>query len=462
MKYNYARKERQLKFSIKKLNKFLENPNKDLENSIAKLTLKIKKLVNELTKVFSKAKLSRIIGAASIFLGLTFSNTTNAQSFAPPVENPFGLDTISGSYIFIPEFADMDGDGDLDILVGGQVYNPSSSQYAPTAGGLYYFENTGTSSSPLFSPGQLSPFGLDTSSSTLGLISPTLADLDGDGDLDLITFGDFPFINIEYYENTGDASSPVFSSPVQNPFGINMGIIDDYSIGSSIADLDGDGDLDLLVRSYSGNLDYFENIGTSTAPQFAPKTTNPFGLIPLNDSTFGSSELMDIDRDGDLDLMVGSYNVTTYAGIFEYFENIGTNTAPQFAPKTTNPFGLTGTYEYNFLTSADLDNDGDLDILSCEYYGVFQYFENTELNTNIEEKNADIVKVYPNPFNDEVFLETLNNAKNIEVFDVLGKKVVAIENVTNRVSLQNLKPGLYSFKINFTDGTYQTKQIQKK
>lgn len=61
-----------------------------------------------------------------------------------------------------------------------------------------------------------------------------------------------------------------------------------------------------------------------------------------------------------------------------------------------------------------------------------------------------------------MFLETLNNAKNIEVFDVLGKKVVAFENVTNRVSLQNLKPGLYSFKINFTDGTYQTKQIQKK
>ena len=461
MKYNYARKERQLKFSIKKLNKFLENPNKDLENSIAKLTLKIKKLVNELTKVFSKAKLSRIIGAASIFLGLTFSNTTNAQSFASPVENPFGLDTISESYILIPEFADMDGDGDLDILVGGQVYNPSSSQYTPDPGGFYYFENTGTSSSPLFSPGQLSPFGLDTSSSTYGIMSPTLVDLDGDGDLDLIN----SFINIEYYENTGDASSPVFSSPVQNPFGINFGInmgITNFNTGTTLADLDGDGDFDLLTTSIYGNLNYFENIGTSTAPQFAPKTTNPFGLTPSTDSISGYPELMDIDRDGDLDLMVGSYNETTYAGIFEYFENIGTNTVPQFAPKTTNPFGLTGTYGYNYLTSADLDNDGDLDVLSCEYYGVFQYFENTELNTNIEETNADIVKVYPNPFNDEVFLETLNNAKNIEVFDVLGKKVVAIENVTNRVSLQNLKPGLYSFKINFTDGTYQTKQIQKK
>ena len=458
MKYNYARKERQLKFSIKKLNKFLENPNKDLENSIAKLTLKIKKLVNELTKVFSKAKLSRIIGAASIFLGLTFSNTTNAQSFAPPVENPFGLDTITGSFIQIPEFADMDGDGDLDILVGGLVYNPSGGQYTPYSGAFYYFENTGTSSSPLFSPGQLSPFGLDTTSLTYGFMSPILVDLDGDGDLDLIN----SFANIEYYENTGDASSPVFSSPVQNPFGLNMGLTFDFNTGSTLADLDGDGDFDLLTTSYYGNLNYFENIGTSTAPQFASKTTNPFGLTPSPDSISGYPELMDIDRDGDLDLMVGSYNVTTYAGVFEYFENIGTNTAPQFAPKTTNPFGLTGTYEYNYLTSADLDNDGDLDILSCEYYGVFQYFENTELNTNIEEKNADIVKVYPNPFNDEVFLETLNNAKNIEVFDVLGKKVVAIENVTNRVSLQNLKPGLYSFKINFTDGTYQTKQIQKK
>jgi hypothetical protein len=417
-------------------------------------------LVNELTNVFSKAKLARIIGAASLFLGLTFSNTTNAQSFASPVENPFGLDTISESVLQIPEFADMDSDGDLDILVGGQVYN-SSSQYTPPLGGFYYFENTGTSSSPLFSPGQLSPFGLDTSSSTYGIMSPTLVDLDGDGDLDLIN----SFINIEYYENTGDASSPVFSSPVQNPFGLNFGInmgLTEVNTGSTLADLDGDGDFDLLTTSYYGNLNYFENIGTSTAPQFAPKTTNPFGLTPSTDSISGYPELMDIDRDGDLDLMVGSYNVTTYAGLFEYFENIGTNTVPQFAPKTTNPFGLTGTYEYNYLTSADLDNDGDLDVLSCEYYGVFQYFENTELNTNIEETNADIVKVYPNPFNDEVFLETLNNAKNIEVFDVLGKKVVAIENVTNRVSLQNLKPGLYSFKINFTDGTYQTKQIQKK
>jgi hypothetical protein len=85
--------------------------------------------------------------------------------------NPF--DGVDVGNLSTPSFADLDGDGDLDAVVGD------------INGILHYFENTGSAIAPAFTArtGAANPFnGVDVG----GLSVPGFADLDGDGDLDAI------------------------------------------------------------------------------------------------------------------------------------------------------------------------------------------------------------------------------------------------------------------------------------
>ena len=120
---------------------------------------------------------------------------------------------------------------------------------------LSYFENTGSASAPAYlQVGGSTPFGLpDTGSFS----APALGDLDGDGDLDLlvgVNSGRF-----KYYENTGDASSAAFVRVGGNaPFGLP----DTGDLSTpALVDIDADGDLDLFVGNLDGGMRYFKNIG---------------------------------------------------------------------------------------------------------------------------------------------------------------------------------------------------------
>ncbi len=158
--------------------------------------------------------------------------------FDTPVTNPFGLSNI-GSFA-IPTFADIDGDGDLDAFLGEDY------------GDTIFFENTGTPSSPSFETPDTNPFGL----SNVGYFAvPTFADIDGDGDLDVFignNYGDTFF-----FENTGTPSSPSFETPDSNPFGLsNIGSF----AAPTFADIDGDGDLDVFLGEDYGDTIFFNNL----------------------------------------------------------------------------------------------------------------------------------------------------------------------------------------------------------
>ena len=212
-----------------------------------------------------------------------------------------------------------------------------------------------------FMPQVINPFGLD---STYGFAFPTMADLDADGDLDMLV-GEY-YGNLQYFENTGTSTAPVFAAPVMNPFGLTSGY---FFLAPTLGDIDGDGDYDILSGDYYGVMKYQENIGTDSIPAFGPVVENPFGL----DSTYylAFPEFVDLDADGDLDLMVGEQY-----GTFQYFENIGNDTMPAFDAPVANAFGLTSAYYFGVPAFADLDMDGDLDMMAYEYYSNFQYYEN--------------------------------------------------------------------------------------
>ncbi|MEQ9306371.1 MAG: FG-GAP-like repeat-containing protein, partial [Marinoscillum sp.] len=89
--------------------------------------------------------------------------------------------------------------------------------------------------------------------------------------------------------------------------------------------------------------------------------------------------------DGDLDLMAGEKT-----GVFIYFENIGTPLSPSFDTPQSSPFGLTDIGSYSRPTFADLDGDGDMDLVAGEDEGSFHYFESFNTGANGSITAADI------------------------------------------------------------------------
>ena len=246
--------------------------------------------------------------------------------------NPFGLKDVGT--LSTPALGDIDNDGDLDAFVG-EVFD-----------GTLFFRNTGTASNPTFAAAVANPFGL---SNVSFYANPTLADIDNDGDLDaLIGNADG---NTLFYRNTGTVSSPVFATPVTNPFGLSDA---GTQVSPTLADIDNDGDLDAFIGNSEGNTLFFRNTGTASNPTFVEGSQNPFGLSDVGFQA--SPTFADGDGDGDLDAFIGNLDGNTL-----FFRNTGTANAPVFAAASTNPLGLSDADSNASPVFVDIDNDGDLD-----------------------------------------------------------------------------------------------------
>jgi hypothetical protein len=275
-----------------------------------------------------------------------FENTgsASAPAFAAPSANPFGLASVLA--LSSPAFADLDGDGDLDAVIGDY------------AGETLFFRNTGSATAPAFAAPLTTPFGLIS----VGLAAaPAFADVNRDGDLDAV-IGDAEG-RVHGFHNTLPNR---FGEAAANPFGL---VPLDRS-RPAFGRLDGDLDLDLLVGESSGDLVLFHNDGSNNFPFFSAPTTNPFGLA--NVGRFSAPALADLDSDGDFDALVGSYDGDTY-----YFENTGTYSAPAFAPAVVDGLGLTRVGPDPCPAIGDLDGDGRLDILLGQQSGELAFFRNT-------------------------------------------------------------------------------------
>src|SRR4051812_38875181 len=100
-----------------------------------------------------------------------------------------------------------------------------------------------------------------------------------------------------------------------NPFnGVDVGLVS----APSFADLDGDGDLDAVVGASDGLLHYFENTGSATASTFSERTGAANPLDGIDVGVLSKPGFADLDGDGDLDVLVGEQY-----GALHYFLNTG-------------------------------------------------------------------------------------------------------------------------------------------
>ena len=139
----------------------------------------------------------------------------------------------------------------------------------------------------------------------------------------------------------------------------------------SFADIDGDGDDDLFIGKADGRIAYFQNIGTRAEPEFRLKQEDfvafrvelganqqPVRLEEVIDvGSNAAPELIDIDRDGDLDLFIGSGD-----GSLFHYENRGNRILPRLFLET--PLYMNLQFSRNVVPRfADVDGNRSLDLL---------------------------------------------------------------------------------------------------
>ncbi|HJR52426.1 MAG TPA: FG-GAP-like repeat-containing protein, partial [Gemmatimonadota bacterium] len=263
---------------------------------------------------------------------------------ATPVPWPVG-DPIATSGYNAPTFGDVDADGDLDAIVGilGGAYNPITT----AADNLYLLEQN-ADGWRLVTRRLIEQVDVGAES------VPAVGDLDADGDLDILLANKIDPANnrtamIYRLENVGAAGRPAFREA-----GALAEVTGDFHYAPTLADLDADGDLDLLVGTWNKGVFLYRNEGTAESPRFT-RVEEP--VVDLTRGSHASPALGDLDGDGDLDLVAGESS-----GEVNVWENVGTAAAPSFSLVTDTLMALDAGRR-SAPALADLNGDGRVDLV---------------------------------------------------------------------------------------------------
>lgn len=336
-------------------------------------------------------------------------------NFTPTANDMIG--TIQGD----AAFGDLDGDGDLDLIVSGYTgigYNTS----------LYVNDGEGN-------------FSLvdDTPFRGTNYASMKFFDIENDGDLDVIISGNdggAPFT--ELYVNDG---SGTFAMATGTPFrGSQLGAID-------IADVDDDGDPDVLISGFDGSEEFTELYRNDGTGNFSLDNGSVFmGLA------YSSAQFIDFDMDGDEDLIISGYNGGTQTRNTLIYTNDGEGVFNQL-PSTTLP----ASQQFG-NKAADIDGDSDPDIyMSGSTNGggpnIAALYRNESLTSLGVADNGvfDEMTAFPNPTNDDInlnFGENLETFK-VELYSLTGKLIQSTSyHNSNAASFQiNASAGIYMLKV---------------
>lgn len=223
-------------------------------------------------------------------------------------------------------------------------------------------------------------------------------DIDGDGQRDLLAstnnpssdggLTDFRASNW-FYRNAGANAKPDYQF-VQKNF-LQDGMIDlGENAAPALADLDGDGDADMLV-GYAGNLTdkgtraglwYFENKGTANDPVFDLVSTDYLGLVQLSMITYTLPQLVDMDGNLSPDLVLVS-RIGRTVQLRVFYNQAPRGSAARFNVADAKTITLPGNFSAGELpTFVDVDHDGIMDVLVGKEIGSVEYMRNTGTNGN--------------------------------------------------------------------------------
>jgi hypothetical protein len=301
----------------------------------------------------------------------------------PHAPVPGSKGVFDDDYHPVPETIDWDGDGDVDLLVGGYV-----------TGMVFYFENVGRSADGI--PVLKAHGPLEADGKVLDVewcAAPTVADFDGDGDLDLITGtlrytkeGIDPTDNelfLRYFENIGTREKPNLA---RKPFPKRGEFPRGPLVTPRAVDFNDDGLIDLVVSS-NDNVYLYRNVGNKKVPLFeahANYLPSAWGNAFIADI---GSQVVDWNGDGLFDI-VTRFSVRLNEG--KGWPNTFSKPQPVLPERETISHPAPMGDNYSFTKVADLDGDGRLDILFGDHGGNVYFHKN--LSTS-KTKHFDVTGV---------------------------------------------------------------------
>lgn len=313
--------------------------------------------------------------------------------------------------------ADLDGDGDLDVLSVSRAENMIAWQ-----------ENLGDAEA--FGERRL------ITDQAVGANDLVTADLDGDGDSDVL-YAASSSNSFGWHENLGSGN-----------FGDAQLISSEAVTASSVtaADLDDDGDLDVLTASIGDDtIGWFENL--DGAGSFGSRH-----VITAQASHARTAYAADLDGDGDLDVLTASAR----DDIIAWHEN--QNGQGEFGARQMISIPNPSASRANFVTAADLDGDGDLDVLAASYLdGEVSWYENTDSLANFGDERVIMRDVgHPTPrFFDSALAADMDGDGDLDVVSAaeFGHRTYWVENLDGRGNFDFKRP--IGPMTEFTGGTFR-------
>jgi hypothetical protein len=250
----------------------------------------------------------------------TNAHMVSQDTLFPSYDVPVNLHSFTAH-----AYIDADNDGIKDLVVSQSEYDNNH--------GIYFYKNTGTNAIPTFNFQQNDFFQgemIDVGESA----TPVLFDFDADGLQDLVignkqkTTGNTTYTTgLALYKNTGTLAAPAFEFVTDDYAGIESQLLTGQ-IFPAFADLDGDNDLDMVLGLDDGRFNYYENTAGPGVP--AVFAAPVFYYMSIDVGQAATPQLIDFDRDGLTDIITGNKN-----GLVKYFRNLGSASVPFFSSTPT-------------------------------------------------------------------------------------------------------------------------------
>ncbi len=441
-----------------------------------------------------------------------------AEENFPPNTEGVNISNFPAAY-----FADVDNDARADLLV-----SPSSTSFAENRAVSWFYKNTGTAQVPVFTF-QKKTFLVEDMIDLGEGANPTFVDVDADGLLDLIVGNTSFYLSggdrearLFYFKNIGTKKLPRYR--LENDNWLNFKALsngDNYDFAPAFGDLDGDGDLDLLVGENAGSLFFVEN--RAGAGQPLSMATPQANWRNIDAGRNAKPQIIDLNRDGLPDIVVG-----TASRELNFFQNTGTRTQPTFPTKPTltelgkiklgleGDFGsaaapfiidlnkkfflfagsrrgeiqifdginnptdsfkrISGNYgdlrqgAFSTVALADIDDDNILEIVVGSLRGGFSIFKTTyktDGTTPAQDiDNQEIIQIYPNPTSEGIWVKMGDNLQSqwtFQIFNTVGQLLKSGKSTSvseQFIPLNGFQTGVYFLTIE-KNGRKQTLRFVK-
>ncbi len=320
------------------------------------------------------------------------------HAFEKPVELPLNTEDVHAvrGRVRAKQWKriDWEADGDLDLVIGvgdwteygwDDAYDSEGNwTNGPLHGYVYLALNDGNGN---YSKAERVAAG-GRPVDVYGMPSPSFADFDGDGDLDLIC-GEF-LDGFTYFENVGARRTPRYAAGRRLMSDGRPVAMDLQMITPTAVDWDRDGDMDLVVGDEDGRVAFVENLGRVDAgmPAFAQPRYFRQQAEFVKFGVLATPAGFDWDGDGDEDIIAGNS-----AGYIGFIENLDGGSPPKFAApvrlaaggktiriQAGNNGSIQGPCEakwgYTAIDVADWDRDSLPDIVANSIWGRIVWYRN--------------------------------------------------------------------------------------